>query len=364
MKKITSCLIATIFVATTTMSAQATLTGLSLPTRYYDAAQGRFISADTVVPDAKDPQSLNRYAYVRNNPIIYSDPDGHFAFLVPIIAGAVVGAIGTGMQSNWNSTQMWRGALVGGVSGFAGAGVSGLVGGGINGAVVGGMVAGGTAGGMSAAYNHENILNGMAMGMVTGAIGGAAFGVIGNYYGNNWTMGRVVLQGATGGGLAEIQGGKFSHGFVLAGGSALAMKGHQAARNWTVQSQLKGTRPTIYNKWGEPIVAGTRDSSGPTNSSGWELDLMEPHDANPNRLGPIRYDVNSELGRFINQVGAVHDVWNGWNYGANGNVMPGNIGFQTAFGIWSAVGMPPATVYTAFALSAETYQPYIRLDRR
>jgi len=51
--------------------------GFILPARYYDAAQGRFISADSVVPNANDPQSLNRYAYVRNNPLNLTDPSGH-----------------------------------------------------------------------------------------------------------------------------------------------------------------------------------------------------------------------------------------------------------------------------------------------
>jgi len=45
--------------------------------RYYDAALGRFISADTIVPNAGNPQSLNRYAYVLNNPIRLVDPSGH-----------------------------------------------------------------------------------------------------------------------------------------------------------------------------------------------------------------------------------------------------------------------------------------------
>lgn len=36
------------------------------------------MSADTIVPDPTDPQSYNRYAYARNNPIKYFDPDGHF----------------------------------------------------------------------------------------------------------------------------------------------------------------------------------------------------------------------------------------------------------------------------------------------
>ncbi|MEM7033388.1 MAG: RHS repeat-associated core domain-containing protein [Chloroflexota bacterium] len=45
--------------------------------RFYEPAIGRFISADTIVPDPADPQSLNRYSYVYNNPLKYTDPSGH-----------------------------------------------------------------------------------------------------------------------------------------------------------------------------------------------------------------------------------------------------------------------------------------------
>ena len=65
--------------------------------RYYSSAQGRFTSPDefkggivdaftgrdiennTALPyaDITDPQTLNKYAYVRNNPLRYTDPDGH-----------------------------------------------------------------------------------------------------------------------------------------------------------------------------------------------------------------------------------------------------------------------------------------------
>ena len=37
----------------------------------------RFISADTIVANAGDPQSWNRYAYVLGNPLRYTDPSGH-----------------------------------------------------------------------------------------------------------------------------------------------------------------------------------------------------------------------------------------------------------------------------------------------
>jgi len=45
--------------------------------RYYDPVLGRFIQPDTVLPDPSDPQGLNRYGYVRNNPLRFTDPTGH-----------------------------------------------------------------------------------------------------------------------------------------------------------------------------------------------------------------------------------------------------------------------------------------------
>jgi RHS repeat-associated protein len=46
--------------------------------RYYDPKLARFISADTIVPMPFYPQSLNRYSYVRNNPLSYTDDSGHY----------------------------------------------------------------------------------------------------------------------------------------------------------------------------------------------------------------------------------------------------------------------------------------------
>jgi len=48
--------------------------------RYYDAAIGRFVQPDNVIPKILNPQDLNRYSYGRNNPIRYKDPTGHFPF--------------------------------------------------------------------------------------------------------------------------------------------------------------------------------------------------------------------------------------------------------------------------------------------
>jgi len=47
--------------------------------RYYDPEIHRFISADTIIPNPANPQTLNRYSYVGNNPATYTDPTGHVA---------------------------------------------------------------------------------------------------------------------------------------------------------------------------------------------------------------------------------------------------------------------------------------------
>jgi RHS repeat-associated protein len=47
--------------------------------RFYAPSLGRFLSADTIVPDGKNPQQFNRYAYALNDPIRYVDPTGHFS---------------------------------------------------------------------------------------------------------------------------------------------------------------------------------------------------------------------------------------------------------------------------------------------
>jgi RHS repeat-associated protein len=45
--------------------------------RIYSPLLGRFLSADSVVPRPGDPQSLNRYSYVYNSPLVNIDPSGH-----------------------------------------------------------------------------------------------------------------------------------------------------------------------------------------------------------------------------------------------------------------------------------------------
>lgn len=50
---------------------------LYLRARYYNPYIYRMVSPDSIVPDFSNPQSLNRYTYVLNSPVNFSDPTGH-----------------------------------------------------------------------------------------------------------------------------------------------------------------------------------------------------------------------------------------------------------------------------------------------
>jgi RHS repeat-associated protein len=47
--------------------------------RWYDPKIGRFIQADSIIPEPGNPQAWDRYAYANNNPLYYTDPSGHYS---------------------------------------------------------------------------------------------------------------------------------------------------------------------------------------------------------------------------------------------------------------------------------------------
>ncbi|MFN3929152.1 MAG: RHS repeat-associated core domain-containing protein, partial [Thermoflexus sp.] len=142
--------------------------------RYYHPALGRFLSADTIVPEPGNPQALNRYAYVLNNPLRYTDPTGHCPWCIAIGAGAVMGAvIAYGFQVAANISQNglnvqaftqvnWAAIGAGAVAGAVGVATFGVgtavLGTGLAGIVTAGAISGAVAG--QAARATENVLSG------------------------------------------------------------------------------------------------------------------------------------------------------------------------------------------------------------
>ena len=156
--------------------------------RYYDPVLGRFISPDTFVQGPIDPQTLNRYAYVRNNPILYNDPSGNF-FGIGALIGAIVGAVSAGIQSGGDIGAILTGAVIGGIAGEVGAQVGGFVAetvgsqfGNIAGYAAGGLAGGAAAGATgSVLYRLAGYNVDIGQGIAAGAAGGLVGGVVGYY---------------------------------------------------------------------------------------------------------------------------------------------------------------------------------------
>jgi len=100
--------------------------------RYLSLGLGRWMSPDpvTIHEIGSDP---NAYAYVMGRPLVSVDPDGRFAFLIPIAIGFAIGAaINAGTQLagggpfNWGS--FWAASATGAVAGGLGPLAPGLLG--------------------------------------------------------------------------------------------------------------------------------------------------------------------------------------------------------------------------------------------
>jgi hypothetical protein len=137
------------------------------------------VQADTVVPEAGNPQALNRYSYTLNNPLKYTDPSGHFFNLAlaagGAVGGAVIGAIfaagpqiiqniqsGQPLTANIDPTQVAQAAVAGAVAGAIGGATFGVgtavMGTGLGATVASGALSGAIAGQVGRAA--ENVLTG------------------------------------------------------------------------------------------------------------------------------------------------------------------------------------------------------------
>ena len=105
--------------------------------RMYDPVISRFLSPDPFVQAPEDLQNYNRYSYCLNNPLKYTDPSGESIVAGAVIIGALAGAYFGGALANdsykmkewdFSSSETWAGmfwgAVVGGVSGYAGGAIA------------------------------------------------------------------------------------------------------------------------------------------------------------------------------------------------------------------------------------------------
>jgi RHS repeat-associated protein len=129
--------------------------------RYYDPTQRRFTQRDPIGM----VDGVNRYAYVGNNPINYTDPTGE---LILNAVGAGWGLVSGGISGGIAAYHTTSGSIMGTTLGLISGGLAGAAVGAVNpfGAVAAGQIAGGTVGGilgnignttLSQAVNNQSI---------------------------------------------------------------------------------------------------------------------------------------------------------------------------------------------------------------
>jgi RHS repeat-associated protein len=101
---------------------------INMNARVYDPALGMFLSPDNYVQAPDFTQNFNRYAYGMNNPMMYTDPSGNFAF-IPFLAAMAIGGFQQAVANpnlEWNWGGFAQGAAMGAVTSGIGMGLGAL----------------------------------------------------------------------------------------------------------------------------------------------------------------------------------------------------------------------------------------------
>lgn len=171
--------------------------------RIYDPTIARFLQADPMVQAPTNLQNLNRYSYVLNNPMSYTDPSGYFFKALNRALGKFAPLVSIALSIWLPGASMW-GELANSFTAV----------------VATGFVSGGIA-------------TGSLKGALNGALSAAIFFKIGDAFSKTncptcYAKGasklttlakfeKVAVHAIAGGVMSVINGGKFGNGFIAAG---------------------------------------------------------------------------------------------------------------------------------------------------
>jgi RHS repeat-associated protein len=319
--------------------------------RVYDPLVGRMISADPTVPDPMNAQAWNRYSYVGNDPLAFTDPSGFSWFssffrsvanfltnnpivraivqiaitviltaaiaipvIGPIIAASASAFIVTGL-SGGNLGQMLRAGAIAGATAFAFAGLNMVApaqafGANFDPAAYAQNVAGSAlVGCASSAASGGSCASGAAGAAVSAGLAPATSNLFPNAGSDiGQRIGGTIVQ-ATAGGLASVAGGgNFANGAVTAAfqynvalgpvvkdprmeamGADVCRGDPGCRRDYMMRGEGGGGNGSVNSRSGSPEGAGRQ---GAFNQAKIDNDI--PTSMQPSRTGP-NYDRRGNL---------------------------------------------------------------------
>ncbi|HMW72473.1 MAG TPA: RHS repeat-associated core domain-containing protein, partial [Cellvibrionaceae bacterium] len=226
--------------------------------RVYDPVLGRFLSADPMIQAPDNLQSFNRYSYVLNNPLFYTDPSGYswFSKLFRTVVSIAIMVYAPGLLQTYASLSPVAANLTAGF--LSGAVGSGSLQGGVMGVLSAGMFMGigssipdwglmkvaahGIAGGMMSVMQGGDFGAGFLSGGFTQAFAPAIDGIDPSTYGPS--MQRTIAAAVVGGTGSVIGGGKFANGAITGAFSRL-FNDDNHARQFGHPLTLKRFEPII-----------------------------------------------------------------------------------------------------------------------
>lgn len=211
--------------------------------RVYDPILGRFLSADPIIQAPGNLQSFNRYSYVLNNPLSFTDPSG-FSWWSKTVKKAknAVKKVGQFFKDNWKSIVSIAVGVILGPLTFGGSILLSGAGFGFGAAFTGSLLSGGNLGDAVKSGLRGAVIGGATAVLSYGV--GSAFGIdgIGSVtFGGTAKAAKIVAHGIVGG-LSEVaNGGKFKHGFLSSAFTEIFSVGNSRTK-WghTVTSAVVG----------------------------------------------------------------------------------------------------------------------------
>jgi RHS repeat-associated protein len=215
--------------------------------RIYDPLLGRFLQADPHIQGPKNSQSYNRYSYVLNNPLSYTDPSGYFSLRKWV--GVIVALVGTYICGPECGQAGY--ALIGATSGAANAAANG-----------GNIFRGALIGAFSAAAFYQ-----VGQSFRVMAANNSASAVTYEFGGNMLTSGQITGQIAShavvGGVISTLQGGKFGNGFFAAGVTkGIGGKYLPSGSNLSSSEIAKGTVVSAVIGGTASVISGGKFANG------------------------------------------------------------------------------------------------------